>query len=259
MLNDAIVSQSKAVWWDMLINDLTETMHKKSKEVVTIYEDADQSFKAENAVYVGAKALKKMDENRARQKVPSVWDNFYDNLEEIDNYHARYDSAAEIAPQENLESEVLFAQRMEHVLDLADKIFSGEEGHGKYLDLHRHFFAFCRLSKLRKLGLIKSDDYLSWLQNFDKFNLVPLYIKQTSQYCEYVTNLVEYLKDFFRRSKPLLNFTELSMQTDEMFEGEWEQRSLFGWETTITKIYGEVASKVEKPDNADAAQESAEK
>lgn len=84
MLNDAIVSQSKAVWWDMLINDLTETMHKKSKEVVTIYEDADQSFKAENAVYVGAKALKKMDENRARQKVPSVWDNFYDNLEEID-------------------------------------------------------------------------------------------------------------------------------------------------------------------------------
>lgn len=52
-MNDAIVSQSKAVWWDMLINDLTETMHKKSKEVVAIYEDADQSFKAENAVYVG--------------------------------------------------------------------------------------------------------------------------------------------------------------------------------------------------------------
>ena len=24
-----------------------------------------------------------------------------------------------------------------------------------------------------------------------------------------------------------------------MFEGEWEQRSLFGWETAICKIYGE--------------------
>ena len=114
-----------------------------------------------------------------------------------------------MAPLENLESEVLFAHRMEHVLDQADKIFSGEEGHGKYLDLHKHYFAFCRLSKLRKLGLIKSDDYLSWLQNFDKFNLVPLYIKQTSQYSDYVTSLNEYLQDFFKRSKPLVDFAEI--------------------------------------------------
>lgn len=26
-VSDAIVSQSKAVWWDMLIKDLTQTMH----------------------------------------------------------------------------------------------------------------------------------------------------------------------------------------------------------------------------------------
>ena len=86
---------------------------------------------------------------------------------------------------------------METVLDQADKIFSGEEGHGKYLDLHQQYYTFCRLNKLRKLGLIKGDDYLSWLQNFDKFNLVPLYIKQTSQYAEYVSALMEYLSDFF--------------------------------------------------------------
>ena len=91
-----------------------------------------------------------------------------------------------MAPQENFESEVLFAQRLEKVLDQADRIFSGEEGHGRFLDLHKHYLAFCELSKLRKLGLIKSDDYLSWLQNFDKFNVVPLYIKQTSKYAEYV-------------------------------------------------------------------------
>ena len=84
MMNDAIVSQSKAVWWDMLINDLTETMHKKSKEVVAIYEDADQSFKAENAVYVGTQALKERDNDHEKDVLPSVWDNFYDNLEEID-------------------------------------------------------------------------------------------------------------------------------------------------------------------------------
>ena len=140
----------------------------------------------------------------------------------MQNYHARYDTADAMAPQENLESEVLFAQRMDIVLDQADKIFSGEEGHGKYLDLHKHYFAFCRLSKLRKLNLIKSDDYLSWLQNFDKFAVIPLYIKQTNQYVEYVQNLLEYLKDFFQRAKPLMDFSEIREQTDEMFEGEWE-------------------------------------
>ena len=38
-VSDAILSQSKAVWWDMLIKDLTETMNKKSKEIVQIYDD----------------------------------------------------------------------------------------------------------------------------------------------------------------------------------------------------------------------------
>jgi hypothetical protein len=47
------VSQSKAVWWDMLIKDLSDTMHKKSKEIISIYEDTDESFKTENAIYSG--------------------------------------------------------------------------------------------------------------------------------------------------------------------------------------------------------------
>ena len=47
-----IVKQSKAVWWDLLIKDLGETIHRKSKEVVKVYEDADGSLKNEhNALY----------------------------------------------------------------------------------------------------------------------------------------------------------------------------------------------------------------
>ena len=56
-MHDAIVSSSKAVWWDMLIKDLTGSMHKKSKEIVTIYEDCDDSFKTEGQVYNGNHAL----------------------------------------------------------------------------------------------------------------------------------------------------------------------------------------------------------
>ena len=39
--------------------------------------------------------------------------------------------------------------------------------------------------------------------------MIPLYIKQTSQYAEYVESLNDYLKDFFKRSKPLVDFSEI--------------------------------------------------
>ena len=45
----------------MLIKDLTETMHRKSKEIVSIYEDADASFKQENDICAG-----NLDINSAR-------------------------------------------------------------------------------------------------------------------------------------------------------------------------------------------------
>ena len=49
---DYIVKQSKAVWWDLLIKDLAETIHNKCKEVVKVYEDTDGSLKNEhNALY----------------------------------------------------------------------------------------------------------------------------------------------------------------------------------------------------------------
>lgn len=72
----------------MLIKDLSETMHRKSKEVVTIYKDEDESYKTENAFYAG-NALMSSDDTT---KVANVMDNFYEKLDEIDSYHARYDT-----------------------------------------------------------------------------------------------------------------------------------------------------------------------
>ena len=75
---------------------------------------------------------------------------------------------------------------MEEILDQAEMVFSGEEGYGRFLDLHQHYMEFCNIKKLRQLGLIESADYLSWLKNFDKFHIVPIYIKQSSKYEIYV-------------------------------------------------------------------------
>ena len=97
-------------------------------------------------------------------------------------------------------------------------MFSGEEGHGKYFDLHGHYLNFCNLKKLRQLHTIKADDYLAWLQNLEKFSLIPLYVKQSSKYESYVNDLCEYLKDFFKRTNPLVDFQKIHEQTEEMFE-----------------------------------------
>ena len=63
----------------MLIKDLSDTMHRKAKEVVAIYQDDDSSYKNENAVFAG-NALLKADDS----KVPNMMDNFYEKLDEID-------------------------------------------------------------------------------------------------------------------------------------------------------------------------------
>ena len=52
---------------------------------------------------------------------------------------------------------------MELVLKESDRIFTGEESHGKYFDLNKEYNLFCNIKKLRLLGMIKSEDYLSWL------------------------------------------------------------------------------------------------
>lgn len=87
-------------------------------------------------------------------------------------------------------------------------------------------------------GQLKADDYLTWIQNFDKHQRVPAYVKTSSKYEAYLENIKNYLVHFFKKTQPLVSWDKIQEQTDEMFESEWEQGSLFGWEETILKIRG---------------------
>jgi hypothetical protein len=55
----------------------------------------------------------------------------------------------------------------------------------------------------------------------------------------YIESLCEYLKDFFKRTNPLVDFGVIEDQTNEMFDQEWEQKSLYGWELFIPRIMGD--------------------
>jgi hypothetical protein len=94
--------------------------------------------------------------------------------------------------ESSIDADLMFNKIMDEVIDFCDKKFTAEEGNGRYLDLHEHYLAFCNVKKLRQLstqGIIKADDYLTWVQNFDKHQRVPAYVKTSSKYEMYLVNL----------------------------------------------------------------------
>jgi hypothetical protein len=48
-----------------------------------------------------------------------------------------------------LDAEALFNKVMEEVVDECNRIFSAEEGNGKYVDLDAIYFQFCNIKKVK--------------------------------------------------------------------------------------------------------------
>lgn len=91
----------------------------------------------------------------------TLWSNFYAKLSELDKYHSSLQEQGPVI--DSLPPEAIFAREMELVLKESDRIFTGEESHGKFFDLNSQYVLFCNIKKLRLLGIIKADDYLTWL------------------------------------------------------------------------------------------------
>lgn len=86
--------------------------------------------------------------------------------------------------------------------------FSAEEAKGKYVDMHVLYLEY--LNVFRSLNLKqeqKFGDYLWFLQNFDRFELVPVPAKMRNlpRLRGYLVKLIEYLHGFLERTRPLIN------------------------------------------------------
>jgi splicing factor 3A subunit 3 len=110
-----------------------------------------------------------------------------------------------------------------------EKLFSGEESIGRYLDLNALHTLYNNLKSVKKL------DYLQYLSEFDDFvTLYPKAIKTTEEYKTYLNQLFEYLHGFFRRAKPLYDLSTLEQEALAEFNQEWEQGQVKGWEQVDT-------------------------
>ncbi|CAN1751173.1 Splicing factor SF3a60 homolog [Linum perenne] len=195
-----------------MIEEIVSTSHK----LVDIYEDKDHARKDEIAALGGQTA-----------SGTNVFSAFYDRLKEIREYHRRHPAAHGVVDVTDQYEALL---KEEPVIE-----FTGEEAHGKYLDLHELYNQFIN----SKFGVPRSDkkeseesriEYSAYLNVFSKPHKIDRKLKSTRQYREYIENLLEYLVYFFQRTEPLQDLDRIFSKVITEFEEQWKDGKVPGWE-----------------------------
>lgn len=137
---------------------------------------------------------------------------------------------------------------------LKNLTFSGEEGYGRFLDLHKSYNEFLSVITpeiAKNLGVM---DYFSYLDKFYEFQNISLETKN-EEYATYLHNLHNYLVDFYSRSQPLSDLSTIFENSDEDFEQRWKQESIPGWELFFTKFHKQHAQAVVKQEEEEEEKE----
>ena len=139
---------------------------------------------------------------------------FYDRLKEVRDAHRHFPNV--LAPTREV-TDAALAEEM-------PVEFTGEEGGGRYLDLHELF----RMYTNAPFGA--KTDYLTYLDGVAAFSAIPRPKKFHKSYSEYLTALSAYLLDFHRRSHPLQFIEPVLERSREAFAAAWDAGSVPGWE-----------------------------
>jgi len=189
--------------------------HKVNEQILRINELAEQLdryYKNEDG------ARQKEIDNLAGNNVLSI---FYERLKEIKDYHRRFPNLT----IEKLETPSLEDETEEEV-PYAE--FTGEEGYGKYIDLHIIYEKYVNMRQFKDNRV----DYLHFLDKFHIFYDIPKLIKD-QEYKTYLEGLLNYLISFFERIHPLSDLQKELDKVAEEFEKEWASGSLLGWQKAI--------------------------
>lgn len=162
---------------------------------------------------------------------------FPKRLAKVHEFHAKYPQAAPEAfavDFSSLESGTAGA------IDFVDRMFSGEEMVGKYLDLVLQHELFSNLKGVRKVP------YVSYLTQFDLLTgeqaTVPNQTKKAEVYRQYLTSLKDYLASYLRKTRPLSDVDRIEREVDTTFSQLWDEGKVEGW----TK-FGPVSEQSDAP------------
>ncbi|GAB2265087.1 hypothetical protein Dimus_000154 [Dionaea muscipula] len=184
---------------------MIEQIITSTNNLVDIYEDKDSARKDEIAALGGQTATG-----------INVFSAFYDRLKEIREYHRRHSSARVVDAGEEYEQMFKEGPRLD---------FSGEEAHGRHLDLHYFYNKFIN----SKFG--EHMEYSAYLDAFSHAEKIPRRLKMTSKYRQYISELLEYLIYFFERTEPLKDLDRIFAKVSTDFEEQWRCNKVEGWES----------------------------
>ncbi|KAH9444528.1 hypothetical protein Pst134EB_024787 [Puccinia striiformis f. sp. tritici] len=109
-----------------------------------------------------------------------------------------------------------------------DRMFTGEELLGRYLDLHILHDTFNNLTSTSNLAS-KRLAYISYIDTFDQFDNITRTTKSRPEYLTYLKDLSDYLESFYRRTHPLYDLdVDLNTLFTE-FETKWDAGEVSGW------------------------------
>ncbi|KAI7907060.1 uncharacterized protein BX663DRAFT_426963 [Cokeromyces recurvatus] len=189
------------------VNKFLTRISEKSAYLAELYEDKDGLRQSEMESLSGS----------------SDFNEFYERLKVIKEHHRKYPNEPVELPE--IEFTNMVKRKEEEDFEELEKLFSGEESLGRYLDLNAVHILYINLKGVKKL------DYLQFLSEFDDFaTIYPKSTKSSEDYKHYLNELFDYLESFFHRAKPLYDLGELEEKALKEFNEAWSEGQVKGWE-----------------------------
>ncbi|GAA6054555.1 hypothetical protein JCM3770_006029 [Rhodotorula araucariae] len=156
---------------------------------------------------------------------------FYQRLAKVKDYHRKYPAQGTVRVAGD--RHVDFAALEHGDPEWLDKRFTGDEGLGRYLDLHElhdqwNNLAPASSSGQQSAGGWKRYSYLQYLAALTSFALSPQ-LKAQPAYAKYLTDLLAYLSNFYERVLPLGDLDAVLEQADAAFARRWDAGNVPGW------------------------------
>lgn len=172
----------------------------------------DEGVLAEEGVRFGGSRSQPLSQARA-------FEAFYAALGDIKERHRRFGDALVEGGAEEVEAALLGAFSLPE--------FSGEEGDGRYLDLHAAHRAYVNTRFGRKVDYAT---FLGTLSGAGAAALAPRSAKSSPAYTSFVVGLSEYLEGFHARTSPLQPLGEKLAAAMALFAEKWERGEVDGWD-----------------------------
>ena len=244
--NESIVSET-------IIKRCQDKIQQNSRDIIDFFEDKSETFRQEKQImtgnldYMNSKLclLKPANINNnnnyysnllMKKRKADIWVNFYDKIKEIKMLNKSGNDINHSTTSDKIFNNLISDINLK-------TLFTNEENFGKCLDLHELYHEYInipnifnssinnkKLSNTNRNQILLNEnmediikfDYLNYLKNIDNFKNIPLKIKKSEEYIKYIKHLAQYLKSFFVKIYPLVNFNEIQDIIDSKFEDDQE-------------------------------------